>query len=346
MDVIENKKKLANILKRAKNTAKPNKCIVCDKIQTSFCNSHLIPQMVLKTIAENGKLLHPNTLIGIEILDTEKGINNAGTFQFICRKCDSELFQDYENPDKMKNYPTDKMMAEIALKNMLLMLSKRNEEKEIFNIVQKEMNGFVNKEILDEIQEVDIQEYLNDLHLYQQIIKNNSTGCFQVLYWKKLPYIVPVAVQSPIAVYKDMNGDIINDVYEENPDCRMQNLHVCVFPIENETIVLVFYHKRDKNYRRLRHQFNSSSDEKCLRFINYLIFAYTEHYFFAKSIRNKIEFDENMVKLSKEINGNPDFGFMEIQDFFSEYISVSMNDIPNFLSEEYSLQKDDQLILY
>lgn len=134
MDIIENKKKLNNILKRAKNAAKPDKCIICDKPQTSFCNSHLIPQMVLKTIAESGKLLHPNALVGIEILDIEKGINNAGTFHFICRECDSKYFQDYENPDKIKNYPTDIMMAEIALKNMLLMLSKRNEEKEIFNI--------------------------------------------------------------------------------------------------------------------------------------------------------------------------------------------------------------------
>lgn len=50
------------------------------------------------------------------------------------------------------------------------------------------MNGFENKEVLDEIQRLDIQEYLDALDLYKQIIKNNSTGCFQVLYWKKLPY--------------------------------------------------------------------------------------------------------------------------------------------------------------
>ena len=146
-------------------------------------------------------------------------------------------------------------------------------------------------------------------------------------------------MQSPIAVYKDMSGDIINDLYDMNLDIRMENLHLCVFPIENETIVLLFYHKRDKNYRRLRHQFNSSSDEQCLKFINYLIFAYTENYFFAKSIKEKIEFDENMIKLSKESNGNPNLGLMDFQEFYTEYIPVSMDDIPNFLSEEYSLQK-------
>lgn len=73
MDNIEQRKKIANILKRAKNTAKPDKCIVCGEAQTSFCNSHLVPQMILKTIAEDGKLLHANALVGIEVLDIEKG---------------------------------------------------------------------------------------------------------------------------------------------------------------------------------------------------------------------------------------------------------------------------------
>lgn len=340
MDIIEGKKQLAEILKEARNTAKPDMCIMCSKPQTSFCNSHLIPQMILKTIADNGKLLHPNVLMGIEILDIEKGVNNAGTFHFICRKCDAELFQDYENPDIIKSYPTDIMMAEIALKDMLLMLSKRNEEKELFNIVQKKYGGFENKEVLDEIKELDSKEYLDDIELYKQIITSKTTGNFQVLYWKKLPYIVPLAAQSPIAVYKDMDGNIINDLYSTDPNYRIQNVHLCVFPIENETVILLFHHRRDKNYRQLRHQFNSTSDDKCLKYINYLIFAYTEHYFFSKTIRDKIQFDENMVKLSKEVNGNPDFGMLDVADFFNEYTPVSIDDIPNFLSEEYSLQKE------
>lgn len=221
MDNIEQRKKIANILKRAKNTAKPDKCIVCGEAQTSFCNSHLVPQMILKTIAEDGKLLHANALVGIEVLDIEKGVNNAGTFHFICKKCDGTLFQDYENRDALINYPSDNMLAEIAMKNMLLMLSKRGEEKEIFNIIQKESNGFENKEILDEIQSLDTKEYLEDFRFYKEIIDKKISGCFQILYWKKLPYVVPVAAQSPITIYQDLNGDIINDVYSEDPNCRM-----------------------------------------------------------------------------------------------------------------------------
>lgn len=130
--------------------------------------------MILKTIAEDGKVLHSNALMGIEVLDIEKGINNAGTFHFICRKCDGVLFQDYENRDALMNYPSDNMLVEIAMKNMLLMLSKRGEEKAIFNIIQKENNVFENKEILDEIQGLDTKEYLEDFRFYKEIIDEKN----------------------------------------------------------------------------------------------------------------------------------------------------------------------------
>ena len=39
-------------------------------------------------------------------------------------------FQEYENVDALQEIQTEKMLAEIALKDILLMLSKRNQEKE------------------------------------------------------------------------------------------------------------------------------------------------------------------------------------------------------------------------
>lgn len=161
--------------------------------------------MILKTIAEDEKLLHANALVGVEILDIEKRINNAGTFHFICRKCDGILFQDYENREALINYPSDNMLAEIAMKGVLLMLSKRGEEKK-------------------------------------------------------------------------------------------------------------------------------------LMYINCIMFAYTENYFFSKRVQEKIETDENLKKLSRELNGLPNFGYMNIDSILEKYEPIKIEEIPNFLSEEYSLQ--------
>ena len=129
-DIIEVRKKVNKMLSEARKKAKPPKCILCGKEQSSFCNSHSVPKMVLKNIAKAGKLYHANKLIEIPAVDKEKGISNSGTFHFICRNCDSKLFQEYENVDALQEIQTEKMLAEIALKDILLMLSKRNQEKE------------------------------------------------------------------------------------------------------------------------------------------------------------------------------------------------------------------------
>lgn len=82
------------MISEARKIAKPQKCILCNKEKTSFCNSHSVPQMSLKCIADNGKLLHASALMGFdsEIVDLENGVNKSGTFNYICRECDNSFF--------------------------------------------------------------------------------------------------------------------------------------------------------------------------------------------------------------------------------------------------------------
>ncbi len=337
-DNINVRKQINNLIKQSKTVSKPSHCILCKQPQSSFCNSHVIPQMVLRNIATDGKVLHSIALVGLEAFDIEKGIKNAGTFHFICRNCDNTIFQDYENPELLLKQPNDKMMAEIALKNVLLLLSKRNEEVSLYDIFQKEHNAMTGKDVLDDVQSLDIRDYLRQLDLYKNIIENNSTNDFQILFWKKLPFVTPIAVQTPISLYKDMNGEIVNDVYDLSPDVEMKDIHLCVFPFESETIVLLFYHRRDKIYRSLRHQFNSVSEEKCLEFINYLVFEYSETYFCSKSIENIINENQALRKVSQESNGYPNLGYLSIMDMIDEYEPVKPNEIPNFLTEAYKIR--------
>lgn len=99
IDEIKIKKDINDFMRKIQEETKPEKCILCGKEQTSFCNSHSVPKMVLKNIAKAGKLYHANKLIEIPVVDKEKGISNSGTFYFICWDCDSKLFQEYENVD-------------------------------------------------------------------------------------------------------------------------------------------------------------------------------------------------------------------------------------------------------
>lgn len=337
-DIVEIRKKMNKEISRARHNAKPGKCILCGKPQTSFCNSHSIPKLSLKNIAENGKVLHASALMGIDVLDIEKGVNNSGTFHFICNNCDGTFFQDYENEQNLKSYPTDKMLAEIAVKNFLLQLSKRTQEKELDKESQREINVYINLEDLAEITDLDIRDFNEEIQFHKGIVNNNLSGGYQILFWKVVPYKVPIAFQSAIALTKDLEGNEINDVFDTSDNVRMQFMHLVVLPLKTESVILAFYHKRDRLYRKLRHQINSSSYQKILQFLNYLIFAYTENYFISKIIQTAIETDEKLSLLAQENNGKPNLGFLDSDNGFGiGYQPVNMDEIPNFLSAEWAL---------
>jgi len=337
-DVIELRKKISKMISDARNSAKPDSCILCGRKWTSFCNSHSVPQLSLKNIADNGKLYLASALIGIEVVDVEKGVNNSGTFHFICNECDSKFFRDYENEQNLCSQPTDKMLAEIAVKNILLQLSKHNQEAELHRMLQKQFNAYANPEHLFGIKELDVRDYLEELAFHKDIVDNEKSGGYQILFWVLLPYKVPIASQSAIALSADMEGYILNNVFDMSANTRMQFMHLAILPLDGKSVVLAFYHKRDKLYKKLWHQFNSSSQEKCLKYLNYLVFANTENYFISKIIKSEIENNEKLSLLSQEDNGHPGMGFLSPDNFFGMgYQPITESDIPNFLAKEWEI---------
>ena len=98
-------------------------------------------------------------------------------------------------------------------------------------------------------------------------------------------------------------------------------------------MVLAFYHKRDRKYKSLKSQFNSSDRLKKLDFLNYLIFAYTENYYFSPTIKEKIRTNEKLVLLSQELFGEPMGQYVGVDN----YKRVEPDEIPNFLLEEWAI---------
>lgn len=335
IELIKMKNKL---WREAEAKAKSDHCLLCGKSLTSFCNSHSVPRFALKSIAENGEVVLSFKLIENEIADDKSGVNKSGTFHLICENCDNSFFQDYESQEKLIEGVTDKMLAEIAVKNILLQLNKRYTERHLYRILQSKFHRFENVEELYDTIELDIKDYFDDMEFHKNIALHGITGGYQVLHYELLPYKIPIAFQSAIALDKDMKGYQVNDIHDYSPQTRMQFLHMAVFPMQDTSVVIVFYHKRDKKYQRLRHQFNSINKETKLKYLNYLIFAYTENYFISKKILNVLETDEALKKLSQEINGVPNIGHINLLDSKSwNYTPVSMDDIPNFLSKEWAL---------
>lgn len=54
--MIEARKQFSRMLSKGRSTAKLDRCLWCGKQISHFCESHTIPQMILKNISQDGKL--------------------------------------------------------------------------------------------------------------------------------------------------------------------------------------------------------------------------------------------------------------------------------------------------
>lgn len=59
------RKQMSSFLKQARKNAKPDKCFYCGKNNPQICNSHSVPEFLLKNIAIDGELLYTNLLVNI-----------------------------------------------------------------------------------------------------------------------------------------------------------------------------------------------------------------------------------------------------------------------------------------
>ena len=340
-DIIGYKKQMNKFLSKAHKLSKAEKCIYCGKKTTSFCNSHSIPAFSLRNIATNGELFHSNALVNFPLLDFDKGVNKAGTFQLICRECDSKIFQEYEEPNSYENEPTSQMIAQIAMKNYLKEISKRVNEYAMFDILKEHTAEAIDlADYMQDIQNMDLNEYKEGFEKAKRLSKKKWSGEYYVFYYQKLNYVVPIAFQSSITLAVDLDGQIVNDIYYENSKYRMEQFHICVFPLKDSSIVMMFVDSKYKRYRNFYKKFNKLSFEEKLSIVNYIIFLYSEDIFFSKELPSDILQNENLINASRQtgiaLTDNP---FINVIEKAKEVYDLSKNNnIPNLLSEKYKIR--------
>ena len=288
-NLVEIRKQINKLMNESKKRAKRDECVWCGRKMTSFCNSHSIPQCVIKNIEVNGKVDYFNTLVEIPVLKPDKGVNEAGTFKLICRDCDNHLFRDYEDLERLKEKPTDRMMAEIALKNVLVMLNKRNIEIEMQQVMQETLNipSFYNAKQQRRIKELDRKDFGWEYLRTKKIIEDETEQVFNLVYWKRLNYVIPIAFQGQTALYGDLKGNIVTDIYDFSETNIVKNIHICLFPLKSESVVFMFYHKDDHEYDEFVRQFNILDDNQKLQLIGYILYERCEDMLFAKKFPHR-----------------------------------------------------------
>lgn len=335
------RKILNNYKSIATANAKSDVCYLCQRKSSSFCKSHSVPQFCLKNIAVKGNIYYINTILKNKYIPKSEGIGRAGVFKIICRDCDSKWFQDYENQSSYGKTITEQMMAQIALKDSLLMLSKRFYERELYKLLgnESEFASVVSSHQLCNIEAdiIDYQKMIDHAKVLCKINQENFKSNYRLVFYDVLDYVVPLAFQGPIALRFGFDKKIINDIYNPSPKYRIQNIHIGVFPLENKTVVFLFYERKNKRYRRFLKDFRKYNIKDQLGIINYIIFLYSENFFLSPKIDAEILNDESfkaIVRCETDIITESPISKNEM----NKYNLQNWNDIPNLLSKEFAIR--------
>lgn len=332
-------KAVSKINREAREKAKAATCCVCGKSCTSFCNSHSIPEFSLRHIAEGGKICQ--VLQGeMPMMGDDTGLNSAGTFHLICHDCDNSIFQDYENPDAYSQPPSDRILAQIATKDELHMISKRKHEIELYCLMEQQFDNFHSLGAGKSIEELDLTEYLSSLQYAMKTLSGKQDGRYNLCFYRLLDYVVPVATQSSLCLVGDFEDGIINNIYNFSEQYHTPSIHVAVFPLEKTSIVLLFVENGIKRYRKFIRQLSKLDPEDQLAAINYMVFSYTENTFLCPSTYNRVKKNNNFMEVCRRTtNAVTAIPLINPIDVAIEEFSFSKrNTIPNLLSREYALK--------
>ena len=115
----------------------------------------------------------------------------------------------------------------------------------------------------------------------------SKNGSFSLFYWEKLSYKIPIAFQGMVTLYGDLEGNLVTDIYNKSEDIIVKHMHVCMFPLENCSVVFAFYHSEDTEYDQFVQQFNLLSKDEKLSLISFIVYEYSEDMFLAKKFPHR-----------------------------------------------------------
>lgn len=349
-DEIEMNKAFSSLFTEVQKEIKEETCFCCGKTVSSFCKSHFVPRFCLDNISTNGFVTSYNAIIklptmGISIGKEHPGVNEAGVFRLICRDCDSTHFQDYENPDSYSSqYPSQKILAEIAMKNYLKFISKRRLELRLSEkSVEKNGDDSPSGRALrkrhnatKEVRSIDLATYIKN---YKRAKKNvgKQFNDYYIIYYRLLDYVAPIAVQTPFSLFIDLEGNVVNDSFS-SPTYNATDIHLCVFPLQTKTAILLFINNNDMHYKKFYKQLRELPSDEQLGVINYMFFLYCEDYFLAGDISEKV--DLSLFKTVAGLTPIVRSPFPQISTWMisRKYTLANWKSIPNLLSEQYKVR--------
>ena len=312
-------------------------CLICGKKMSSPCKSHSLPKFVLKEIADDGKINTGNYYMTYK--DKTKGVGNTFVFGNICNDCDSKFFQDYENPSIINNPLSTTAINEIETKNLLRSIYKRTQERSLYQKKKKKNpdNYICEHRIM--LANLDLESSFKQL---TKLIKHKNEKYFYVIDELVLPYKTQLAFQGFVALTNGFDG-LINDIYNFDPQYRIEELGICVYPYKDKTKILLYCRDGDTRLRLFYKKYRKLSLDEKLYVINYIILLYTEEWVtsasFDKKALNKatlllINQNDNVLINEKSVGATDERINQAIKEQINRVYSLKTSgDIYNFLAK-------------
>ena len=291
----------SEITRKAREKSKGEKCLLCGKECTSFCSSHSVPKFVLNAVASNGLVFRGMDLIIPSNKPKPVGIGNALTFTSICRDCDSDYFQEYENLNIFEKDLTNVAINEIAMKNYLRYLDKRINDLNKYKILlEKSAEQLIPDYYLLKLKqsiflaEMDISDYKEAIN---KLKSKKNEKYFYIIDEINLNYNAKFAYQGFITLINGFDETLINDVYNYDKNYNMQRLGVAIFPSANSTKIVLFCKDGDTRLRPFYKKYRKLSFEEKLYSINYLLLLYQEEWCIPGDFKIELLNEETMQLL-------------------------------------------------
>lgn len=296
LDPIGTRVARSRIATLARSGAKLKNCFYCHSEVEGMCNSHLIPRCIIKNIANDGKLIGYQQILGTPAADKDVGVNSACTFQIICRKCDSTVFQKYESPESYEIEPDNDILVQIAMKNHLIEISKKLEDVQVYDPVKPLITLPANlRQVVYDDANADLESHVNEFESVRPISEDIPSAIkYKVGFFTKLDYVVPIAAQCCFALIAGLEGEIVNNPYDSHPNNKVQYLHLAIFPLESSSVVLLFIKESDTRYRRFFRKLSKLPQNDQLSIVFYILLLYSENFLLSKDLPETILKDENI----------------------------------------------------
>lgn len=138
-----------------------------------------------------------------------------------------------------------------------------------------------------------------------------------------------------------MHGNIINDLYNIKKDYVIENLNLCVFPLEDKTVIIMFVNKDNRKYNNFIKQLKKLKEDEKLRLISFIIFNYSEDFFISKKSKDSLL---NNPILDMLTQNTTDIYALD-EEMAKEFKNIKKFELmnyeicPNILDVEYSIKQ-------